>query len=588
MADKEPEKKGGESLRKWLKGDDSSLVSWLSGDVKEGTGSESLELRKKIMQLEDERTRLIRELESARQGQGSSKVTLDEVLDSRPALRSKMERFRMGIDGLNNKLDNLGGQLCPETQKYISVRKRIEDIDNDMRRALRDILERPESIDEISKNIAAIDAKLEEAVPELEREMVKIEADVEQKRIAEALNNEKLELIELGADGTEQFFDERMRDLQNWKEERITLERENQRLRVQLDDRNDELNRLRSLLRYKEEELVRREEDLIYRERVIAEEQKRFASEKAEVTGMDELKLKKRLEDLKAEVHAKEQDIIKKERYLNSKMEELRRRELGLIEEEIDIREEDRASEVGLNKAHTGNQRLNDLLLGGYPFGSSIMVYGPSFVGKEVLVNQFMAEGLIKGVPTLWVLTDKTPADIRGEMSFIVSGYEEYEKLGLVRYVDAYSHTVDDPADDPYTTYLKSPDDLDAMMAAVNKIAEEFRSKYEYYRLGFRSLSTLIAYSNINAAFRFLNPFVGRRKKERSVSMFLLEKGMQEQQEIQMLGMIMDGMLDFTVDQQRNFFSVKGISDVQTRNDVRYTWTDRGLNIGSFTLDHIK
>ena len=588
MADKEPEKKGGESLRKWLKGDDSSLVSWLSGDVKEGTGSESLELRKKIMQLEDERTRLIRELESARQGQGSSKVTLDEVLDSRPALRSKMERFRMGIDGLNNKLDNLGGQLCPETQKYISVRKRIEDIDNDMRRALRDILERPESIDEISKNIAAIDAKLEEAVPELEREMVKIEADVEQKRIAEALNNEKLELIELGADGTEQFFDERMRDLQNWKEERITLERENQRLRVQLDDRNDELNRLRSLLRYKEEELVRREEDLIYRERVIAEEQKRFASEKAEVTGMDELKLKKRLEDLKAEVHAKEQDIIKKERYLNSKMEELRRRELGMIEEEIDIREEDRASEVGLNKAHTGNQRLNDLLLGGYPFGSSIMVYGPSFVGKEVLVNQFMAEGLIKGVPTLWVLTDKTPADIRGEMSFIVSGYEEYEKLGLVRYVDAYSHTVDDPADDPYTTYLKSPDDLDAMMAAVNKIAEEFRSKYEYYRLGFRSLSTLIAYSNINAAFRFLNPFVGRRKKERSVSMFLLEKGMQEQQEIQMLGMIMDGMLDFTVDQQRNFFSVKGISDVQTRNDVRYTWTDRGLNIGSFTLDHIK
>ena len=588
MADKEPEKKGGESLRKWLKGDDSSLVSWLSGDVKEGTGSESLELRKKIMQLEDERTRLIRELESARQGQGSSKVTLDEVLDSRPALRSKMERFRMGIDGLNNKLDNLGGQLCPETQKYISVRKRIEDIDNDMRRALRDILERPESIDEISKNIAAIDAKLEEAVPELEREMVKIEADVEQKRIAEALNNEKLELIELGADGTEQFFDERMRDLQNWKEERITLERENQRLRVQLDDRNDELNRLRSLLRYKEEELVRREEDLIYRERVIAEEQKRFASEKAEVTGMDELKLKKRLEDLKAEVHAKEQDIIKKERYLNSKMEELRRRELGMIEEEIDIREEDRASEVGLNKAHTGNQRLNDLLLGGYPFGSSIMVYGPSFVGKEVLVNQFMAEGLIKGVPTLWVLTDKTPADIRGEMSFIVSGYEEYEQLGLVRYVDAYSHTVDDPADDPYTTYLKSPDDLDAMMAAVNKIAEEFRSKYEYYRLGFRSLSTLIAYSNINAAFRFLNPFVGRRKKERSVSMFLLEKGMQEQQEIQMLGMIMDGMLDFTVDQQRNFFSVKGISDVQTRNDVRYTWTDRGLNIGSFTLDHIK
>ena len=588
MTEKEPEKKGGDSLRKWLKGDDSSLVSWLSGDVKDGTGNESLELRKKVMQLEDERVRLIRELESAREGHGTSQATLDDILDSRPALRSKMERFRMGLEGLNNKLDNLGELLCPETQRYISVRKRIENIDNEMRRALRDLLEKPEAIEEVTKNVGSIETRLEEAVPELEKEMAKIESEVEQKRITETLNNEKLELLELGAEGTEQFFDERMRDLQNWKEERITLERENQRLRVQLDDRSEELNRLRSLLRYKEEELVRREEDLIYRERVISEEQKRFASEKAEVTGMDEIKLKKRLEDLRAEVHAKEEDIIKKERYLNSKMEELRRRELGLIEEEIDIREEDRASEVGLNKAHSGNQRLNDLLLGGYPFGSSIMVYGPSFVGKEVLVNQFMAEGLMKGVPTLWVLTDKTPADIRTEMSFIISGYEEYEKLGLVRYVDAYSHTVDDPADDPFTTYLKSPDELDAMMAAVNTIAEEFRANYQYYRLGFRSLSTLIAYSNINSIFRFLNPFVGRRKKERSVSMFLLEKGMQEQQEIQMLGMIMDGMLDFTVDQQRNFFSVKGISDVQTRNDVRYTWTDRGLNIGSFTLDHIK
>ncbi len=588
MSEKKTDKKGGESLRKWLKGDDSSLVSWLSGDVKEGSGGESLELRKKIMKLEDERARLKRELESAREGQSSAQVTLDEMLDSRPALRSKMERFRMGIDGINNKLDNLGEQLCPETQKFIAVKKRVDSIDNEMRRALRELLERPEAIEEATKSVTAVETKLEEAIPELEKEMADIETDVEQKRITDALNKEKLELMEMGGEGAEQFFDEQMRDLQNRKEERIILERDNQRLRVQLDDRNDELNRLRSLLRYKEEELVRREEDLIYRERVIEEEQKRFASEKAEVTGTDEIKLKKRLEDLKAEVHAKEEEIVKKERYLNSKMEELRRRELGLIEEEIDVREEDRRSEVGLNKVHTGNQRLTDLLLGGYPFGSSILVYGPSFVGKEVLVNQFMAEGLIKGVPILWVLTDKTPADIRNEMSFIVSGYEEYEGLGLVRYVDGYSHTVDDPADDPYTTYLNSPDDLDAMMSAVNEIADGFRSEHAYYRVGFRSLSTLIAYSNINSVFRFLNPFVGRRKKERSVSMFLLEKGMQEQQEIQMLGMIMDGMLDFTVDQQRNFFSVKGISDVQTRNDVRYTWTDRGLNIGSFTLDHIK
>ena len=581
-------KKGSESLKKWLKGDDSSLVSWLTGDSKDSGGGESFELRKKVMQLEEEKGVLLTELEAARQGTGVSQASLDEIIDSRPALRSKMDRFRMRMDGLNDKLDSLAEHLCPETQKYLSIIKQVESYEGDMRRTLKNLLEAPEKIDEVSKQMGDIETRLEESMPDMERRMAEIETDVEKKRIAEAINKEKLDLLEAGGEGSEAFFDERMRELQNWKEERITLERENQRLRVQLEDRIEELNRLRSLLRYKEEELVRREEDLIYREKIISEEQKRFASEKAEVTGLDEVKLKKRLEELRAEVHGKEQGLASKQAYLNSKMEELRRRELGLIEEEIDIREEDRRAEVGLNKVHTGNQRLNDLLLGGYPFGSNILIYGPSFVGKEVLVNQFIGEGLIKGVPCLWLLTDKTPSDIRMEMSYILSGYEEYENLGLVKYIDCYSRTVDEPADDEYTTYLDSPDDLDALNKTVNKIADAFKSEHEYYRLGFRSLSTLIAYSNINAAFRFLNPFVGRRKKERAVSLYLLEKGMQEQQEIQMLGMIMDGMLDFTVDQQRNFFSVKGISDVQTRNDVRYTWTDRGLNIGSFTLDHIK
>ncbi len=580
--------KGSDSLRKWLKGDDSSLVSWLSGGTQAAEGEESFELRKRIMQLEDEKAQLTEELEAAREGAAGTHATLDDVLDARPSLRTRLERFRMRMDGLSNKLGSVAEQLCPETQKYIEVQKRIEALDSEMRGVLRNLLERPEALDQHAKEAAEVENKMEEETPALEAKMAEIEADVENKRIADAMTKEKLELVEMGREDADAFLDQRMKELENWKEERITLERENQRLRVQLEDRSEELNRLRSLLRYKEEELVRREEDLIYRERMVDEEQKRFASEKAQVDGIDELKMQKRLEDLRGEVTNKEEEIRKKESYLNSKMEELRRRELDLIEEEIDVREEDRLAEVSAKKAHTGNQRLNDLLLGGYPFGSSLLAYGPSFVGKEILVNEFVAEGLVKGVPALWVLTDSSPTEIRAEMERIISGYEEYEKLGLVKYVDAYSRTVDEPGDDPYTAYIESPESHDAISAAVDKIAAEFKQDHDYYRLGFRSLSNLIAYSDINKAFRFLSPFVGKRKKDRAVSLLVLEKGLQQEQEIQMLSMIVDGMLDFKIDNQRNFFAVKGITDVQTRNDVRYTWSDRGLNIGSFTLDHIK
>ena len=59
------------------------------------------------------------------------------------------------------------------------------------------------------------------------------------------------------------------------------------------------------------------------------------------------------------------------------------------------------------------------------------MAHGPPFVGKEILVNSFIAEGLKKGIPALWVITDKTPKDIREEMKFVLSGYDEYERKGV-------------------------------------------------------------------------------------------------------------------------------------------------------------
>jgi KaiC/GvpD/RAD55 family RecA-like ATPase len=199
-----------------------------------------------------------------------------------------------------------------------------------------------------------------------------------------------------------------------------------------------------------------------------------------------------------------------------------------------------------------------------------------------------VADGLKKGVPCIWVITDKTPKDIRDEMRNIVSGYEEYEKLGLVHYVDTYSRAMGEVTNDPYTTYIDEPTDHDKIMQSTERVANEFKTKHKYYRLAFRSLSTLIAYSDPNTAFRFLSPFCGRRKRDGAVSMYSIEKGVHGEQEIQMLGSIMDGMIDFKLDQLKSLFSVQGICDVQSRSYIRYTVGKRGLNIGSFSLDHIR
>jgi len=125
-----------------------------------------------------------------------------------------------------------------------------------------------------------------------------------------------------------------------------------------------------------------------------------------------------------------------------------------------------------------------------------------------VLLNAFIADGLKKGVPANMDNHREVSKEIREEMTYVVSGYEEYEKLGLVRYVDAYSRSMGDESQDPYAEYIESPTDYESIQKAVETAAKGFQDKHEYYRVGFRSISTLIAYLDPATAFRFLSPVV--------------------------------------------------------------------------------
>jgi hypothetical protein len=50
----------------------------------------------------------------------------------------------------------------------------------------------------------------------------------------------------------------------------------------------------------------------------------------------------------------------------------------------------------------------------------------------------------------------------------------------------------------------------------------------------------------------------------------------------------MDGSIEFKTDGVKTFLGVQGLTDVQSRAWIQYTYTKKGLNIGSFALDHIR
>ena len=580
------------------------------------------ELARIKTEMEAERSRRVRleeELENVKRGsiavikfikgqKGTSAEgeNLEDRLASEMALRENLELKIMELEGLVSVLKE-------KTEKGLSE---LPADQQELRRQEMAVAEKALQLEAMEKQLVAKEDALKEGLinygrqdqgkMEISDQLLKVteESASREKEYVDRIHDleVKLSQAELGIKQKEEMLKlsggagkaldpaikSRLEDAQRLERTVSLRQQEVDKLREELRIRDEEMTKLKEPLRYKEEEMLRREEDLMFREKLLMEEQKKVARTQAELTSTDELTLKKRLEELQADVTAKEEEIRSKEKYLGMKEEELRTREQGLIGDEIEKREADRMIEIKQEKVKTGTSRLDDLLLGGMPFGSNVLIYGPPFAGKEVLVNSFVAEGLKKGIPVLWVITEKASKEIREEMMFVLSGYEEYEKRGLVRYVDSYSRSMGDESQDPYTVYVESPTDYESVQKAVEEITKEFKASHEYYRFAFRSISTMIAYLDPNTAFRFLSPIVGRRKRDRSVGMYTIEKGVHGDQEIQMLGSLMDGMIEFKLENLNTFLSIKGICDVQSRAYIRYSSTKAGVTIGSFSLDHIR
>jgi len=366
------------------------------------------------------------------------------------------------------------------------------------------------------------------------------------------------------------------------------LHAEVKRLRDELEFKNNEFKKITEPIKYKEQEFLRREEDLRYREELVKKEAIKIEEARKEQATVDDSELKKRLQMLETQVKAKEEELKTRETYLHKKEEELHIRESKMVGKEIEAKEEELKLEIQTEKAKTGNPRLDDLLMGGIPFGANVLCIGPAFIGKETLIDRFILEGLQKGIPALVITTDISPAEIREEMNYIVPGVEEFEKMGLLRYIDVYSKSMGIQDEDPYTLYVDHPTDYAGIGRAMEMLTKQFKEKSPTYRMAVRSISTLVTYSDPTSTYKFLQATTGRVKRAKVVSMFTMDRGMHSETEIQTLAHLMDGSIEFKTDGVKTFLSVQGLTDVQSRAWIQYTYTKKGLNIGSFALDHIR
>ena len=376
--------------------------------------------------------------------------------------------------------------------------------------------------------------------------------------------------------------------------ERDLVARENE-LRTKFEEirlASEDLERRRSPLEFKERELAAFDQQLESRRRALDLEARRVEQLRREAGAGKTLapSATDQLDRLRQELAKKEDELSRRESLLSERTRDLERLTNAAAATEAEQLHADSVADSAVARVRSGVRRLDDLLFGGYLAGTQLLVNGPAHSGKDVLGRLFCVEGLRQGIPSIWVVTDKTYSQVRDDLAQLYPGTAEAEVKGLLRFVDLYSLSVGASGSAAGVRFLLSTDRgvLEQLARAVDSYAEQLKEQFRTYRIIFESVSTVTAYLDTSATFRFLQPFIGRRKLDGAVGYYELESGMHSEADLETLEHMVDGSLNLKIDQMKTFLAVRGLGEAQARTWIGYTFTKRLFNLGSFSLEHIR
>ena len=430
------------------------------------------------------------------------------------------------------------------------------------------------------------ETELRRRVVHLEGEVRRLTSELEQSRTQGQAVAQSSGAVE--ARLARQLEDAALRD-------RELVARENE-LRTRFEEiriATEEIERRKTPLEFKERELAAYDQQLESRRRALDIEARRLEEARREL-GVGTVTAPKegdRLDNLRQELAKKEDELRSRESLLAERTRELERMTNVAAAVDADKLHADSVKDASAARVRSGVRRLDDLLFGGFLPGSQLLVNGPAHSGKDVLARLFSAEGLRQEIPSIWVVTDKTYSQVRDDLLQLYPGTAEAERKGLLRFVDLYSLAVGAPtASVPGVRFLSSNDRgaLEQLARAVDGYAEQMKERFSSYRLIFESVSTVTALLDTAGTFRFLQPFIGRRKLDASVGYYVLESGMHSESDLESLEHMVDGSLNLKIEQMKTFLAVRGLGDAQARSWIGYTFTKRAFNLGSFSLEHIR
>jgi circadian clock protein KaiC len=193
---------------------------------------------------------------------------------------------------------------------------------------------------------------------------------------------------------------------------------------------------------------------------------------------------------------------------------------------------------------------------------SSLLLLGPSGIGKTIFCKQFLLNGIKNEEPCIIVATDEPPHEIRKSMDIFGSKLNEHATKTALKIVDCYSWKLATPSSGEHA--VSNLGDLIAVSAAIEKAMQGLKN----VRLVLDSITGMTSVANHNTLYfsKFLQVIAAKIKAVNGNAIFIVAPEAHEPQFISNLRQTFDGTLEMRQDESGKeirrllrVFSLKGV-----------------------------
>ncbi|MBS3060057.1 MAG: AAA family ATPase [DPANN group archaeon] len=218
----------------------------------------------------------------------------------------------------------------------------------------------------------------------------------------------------------------------------------------------------------------------------------------------------------------------------------------------------------------TGIKQLNDLMEGGIPEKSAVMLLGPPGAGKSTFTFEMTYTNLNDKVPCIYLTTNDKPDMVRRKM--LAFNFDISKHADLMIFIDGYSWRRSPGNSGGYL--LKSITNLTDAIITIKTAMKDNDFKNGLFIID--SLSDFLLYNEPQELYKFLQIITAEIKKTNSVGLVSIEEDLHDQKAISTLSYLTDGVMKMkTADGQRQLQIQK-----MPRTKHKLGWVNFTINKG--------